>query len=114
MVISQDEKLSQVFRSLSDPTRIQIVRMLSQGERTVLDLAANFRMSQPAVTKHLGVLEKAGVISRTKNGRYRHCRLKTDKMHNAAEWIRKIEDYWNQRLDIIEGLLEAEQKEKEK
>ena len=102
----QDDELCDVFHALGDRTRLEIVRLVSRDDHTVLELASRFDMSQPAVTKHLGVLERAGLIARIKEGRYRRCRGKREPIERANEWLGQIDEYWNSRLDRSEELLD--------
>ena len=100
-----NDTLCDVFHALGDRTRLEIVRLVSREDHTVLELASRFEMSQPAVTKHLGVLERAGLISRIKEGRYRRCRAIREPLAEATMWLDQIEEYWNSRLDKLEELL---------
>ena len=86
-----------MFHALADPTRRRIVEKLSRAEHGVMELAAEFSMSQPAVTKHLNVLQKAGIIARHKEGRRRVCRLKPRALEGSARWIERCRDFWNAR-----------------
>jgi len=98
-------RLDRVFRALADPTRRRIVRDLARDDRTVMELARQFAISQPAVTKHLHVLEAAGLISRTREGRTRRCRLRPAGLRASRAWIDRCERFWNRRLDALERLL---------
>ena len=105
MVIRSQKGLDRVFHALADPTRRRIVEKLTRAEHGVMELAAEFEMSQPAVTKHLNVLQKAGIIARHKEGRRRVCRLKPRALERSARWIESCRDFWNARLDALEELL---------
>ena len=100
-----DDNLCDVFHALGDRTRLEIVRLVSRDDHTVLELASRFEMSQPAVSKHLGVLERAGLIARIKDGRYRRCRAIREPISEATKWLDQIEQYWNSRLDRLEELI---------
>ncbi len=90
-----------------------MLRILAGGERGVVELASNFELTQPAVTKHLNVLETAGLISRKKRGRYRICRLEPDTVQRTADWLGDLRKYWMERFSAIDELLENEKNEKE-
>src|SRR5262245_29859647 len=111
MVIKQ-AMLDRVFHALADPTRRRIVETLTCRDEPVMALAGRFSMSQPAVTKHLNVLERAGLITRRKDGRNRWCRLKPDTLEQSRAWIDRCRRFWNERLDMLEQLL-AETQHKE-
>jgi len=97
--------LDRVFHALSDPTRRRILETLARGERPVLALARQFAISQPAVTKHLHVLEKAGLITRRKEGRTRRCRAAPEALRRPLAWIERWREFWNDRLDGVEAAL---------
>jgi DNA-binding transcriptional ArsR family regulator len=101
-------RLDAVFGALSDRTRRALLASLSTGPSTVGELAAPFPMSLAAVSKHLKVLENAGLVKRTIEGRVHHCRLDARPLSDGFEWIRHYERWWNERLDVLEGLLEDE------
>ncbi len=111
--MSHTAPLDRVFHALADPTRRRIVHDLARGERTVMDLARQFTMSQPAVTKHLNVLEAAGLIVRRREGRRRHCALRPRALRRPAAWLRRYESLWNRRLDALERLLAESAPEEE-
>jgi DNA-binding transcriptional ArsR family regulator len=102
--------LDAVFHALSDGTRRAMLRQLSAGERTVGDLAAPYPMSLAAASKHIRVLEEAGLVRREIKGRSHICRLEAAPMHAGQEWIRHFERFWTQRLDVLEALLIEEDK----
>ena len=112
--MSHTAPLDRVFHALADPTRRRIVHDLARGERTVMALARQFAMSQPAVTKHLNVLEAAGVIARRREGRRRHCSLRPGALRRPAAWLRRYESLWNRRLDALERLLAESASEEER
>lgn len=103
--MSHTAPLDRLFHALADPTRRRIVHDLARGDRTVMDLARQFTMSQPAVTKHLNVLEAAGLIARRREGRRRRCSLRPRALRRPAAWLRRYESLWNRRLDALERLL---------
>lgn len=108
MVKYSEEELSRTFSALADPTRRGILRNLADGSRTVSELAGPYSMSLPAVSKHLKVLEEAGLVNRSKSGREYHCRLLAGPLREAMEWIVFYRGFWNQRLDSMESFLSSE------
>jgi DNA-binding transcriptional ArsR family regulator len=97
----KSDVLDGVFAALSDPTRRAIVVRLGQGEATVGELAAPFAMSLPAVSKHLTVLERAGLVRRERRGRHQLCRLRTRNLTAAAGWLDRHRDFWAGRLAAL-------------
>ncbi len=97
--------LDAIFAALADGTRRQILTRLSQGEATVNELAAPFAISLPAVSKHLKVLERAGLISRTRDGQFRPCRLEADRLDHASDWIEQNRQIWSDRFDKLSAHL---------
>lgn len=100
--------LDRTFSALADPTRRAILSGLAEGERTVGDLAEPFNMSLPAVSKHIRVLEEAGLLERRHEGRIHRLSLNPDPMRGAAEWIDLYKSFWTSKLDQLEKLLEEE------
>ncbi|HKH13089.1 MAG TPA: metalloregulator ArsR/SmtB family transcription factor [Solirubrobacterales bacterium] len=96
--------LNATFGALSDPTRRAIVERLTRGEASVGELAEPFDISLPAISKHLTVLEEAGLLVRTKEGRNRRCRLIDEPMREAFEWIASYGRFWEGQLDSLERL----------
>jgi DNA-binding transcriptional ArsR family regulator len=99
--LSQDDALDVVFAALADPTRRAIVGRLAQGEASVSELARPFNVSLPAVTKHLAVLERAGLLEHRKQGRVRRCRLVATPMRAANDWLGSYRVFWERRLDSL-------------
>lgn len=99
--------LSLVFSALADPTRRAILVRLSQGEAAVKDLAEPFDLSGPAITKHLKVLERAGLISRSRDGQQRPCRLTPHALESAADWIEQYRAMWEAQLDRLDEYLKS-------
>ena len=98
------DDLTLVFSALADPTRRAILARLAKGDATVTELAAPFAMSQPAVSKHLKVLERAGLISRGRDAQRRPCRLETRSLRVATDWLENYRQYWEEsyrRLDAV-------------
>jgi len=107
-MVEQASQLDTVFHALADPTRRAMLQSLAGEPRKVTDLAAPFSISLAAASKHIQVLERAGLVRRTVQGRTHVCRLDARPMHGGFEWMRHYEKFWNQRLDALEALLEAE------
>jgi DNA-binding transcriptional ArsR family regulator len=98
--------LDQVFGALADPTRRVILEQLTEGQATVGELAQPFEMSRPAVSKHLRVLERAGLVERTIDGRITRCSLSAGPMQGASEWVDRYREYWDDQLDRFKRYLE--------
>jgi len=105
--------LDDVFHALADPTRRAMVARLSQSEQTVGELAAPFAITLAAASKHIKVLERAGLVARTVTGRTHVCRLDAAPLHAGMEWMRHYERFWQRGLDTLEGLLVAEDAKRE-
>ena len=105
------DALSTVFSALADPTRRAILERLSRGEATVTELAAPFAMSLPAVSKHLKVLERAGLISRGREAQWRPCRLEASSMKEAAIWLDAYRRLWEDSFDRLDAYLAELQKD---
>ena len=95
------DHLSATFAALADPTRRAILARLSLGEISVTELAQPFEMSLPAVTKHLKVLEKAGLITRGRHAQWRPCRLKAAPLQEVSDWVEQYRRHWEERLDRL-------------
>ena len=108
------DNLSLTFSALADPTRRAMLARLSQGEANVSDLAKPFLkdMSLPAVTKHLKVLEKAGLITKTKDAQWRPCRLNGEALKNASDWMEQYRIFWEESFDRLEAYVKTVTKEK--
>ena len=101
------DPLSATFAALADPTRRAILARLASGERSVTELAEPFDMSLPAVSKHLGVLERAGLITRSRDAQWRPCRLEPQPLKDVADWTERYRRIWEQRLDRLDSYLSA-------
>ena len=99
------ERLDATFTALADPTRRAMLGALRKGERSVSDLARPYAMSLAGASKHIGVLERAGLIERRKQGRQILCRLRAEPLREAEGWMRQWAAFWNDRLDALEDLL---------
>ena len=109
------DQLSNTFAALADPTRRAILTRLADGEKSVTDLAKPFDMTLPAVTKHLKVLERAGLISRGRNAQWRPCKLKALPLKEASDWVEGYRKFWEESFDRLdEYLKELQQTEKGK
>jgi len=107
------DALSITFAALADPTRRAILARLSSGEASVTHLAAPFDMSMPAISKHLKVLEHAGLIVRSRDAQWRPCRLDAGPLKDVAHWVEHYREFWEQSLDRLdEYIKELKQKEK--
>jgi DNA-binding transcriptional ArsR family regulator len=111
MVEYSRSHLDAIFHALSDPTRRSMISALGSANRTVGELAAPFTISLAAASKHVKVLEQAGLIARTVTGRMHVCSLNPERLAAADRWLREYEDLWNQRFDKIEGLFAESQAE---
>jgi DNA-binding transcriptional ArsR family regulator len=109
----QAERLDTVFAALADPTRRAIIARLARGEASVMELAQPFAMSQPAISKHIKVLERAGLVSRGREAQRRPCRLEAAPLRDATKWLERYRDLWESRFQRLDSLLD-ELKEKEK
>ncbi|MEZ4471123.1 MAG: metalloregulator ArsR/SmtB family transcription factor [bacterium] len=99
------DALSATFAALADPTRRAILERLALGEATVMDLAAPFDLSQPAISKHLKVLERAGLVARSRDAQRRPCHLVAAPMQDVATWVERYRQHWEARLDRLEVYL---------
>lgn len=110
MVKHTNAELDSVFHALADPTRRALLYGLREGERSVGELAAPYAMSLAAISKHLGVLEEAALISRSRHGRQVRCRLEPEALAAASEWIEHYREFWTSRLETLDALLSQERK----
>lgn len=100
------DRLSITFAALADPTRRAILARLTSGDASVTELAEPFAMSLPAISKHLKVLERAGLIARGREAQWRPCRLKAAPLKGAADWLEQYREFWEQSFDRLEGYLQ--------
>ncbi|MDB5332570.1 MAG: Transcriptional regulator [Phycisphaerales bacterium] len=108
------DQLTLTFAALADPTRRAILKKLTHGQKSVTDLAAPFRMSLPAISKHLKVLANAGLIERSREAQWRPCKLRAAPLKNASTWIEQYREFWEERLDRLDDYLKKLQsKEKD-
>jgi DNA-binding transcriptional ArsR family regulator len=106
------DKLTLTFAALSDPTRRAILAKLSKGEATVKDLAKPFDISAPAITKHLKVLEKAGLISRGREAQWRPCRIQPQALKEISDWVEEYRVFWEESFDRLDAYLKTMTKKK--
>jgi DNA-binding transcriptional ArsR family regulator len=108
------DPLSQTFAALADPTRRAMLARLSKGQANVTDLAKPFLkdMSLPAVTKHLKVLEKAGLITKTRDAQWRPCRLNGEKLKDVSDWMEQYRIFWEESFDRLDAYLKTVTSEK--
>jgi len=102
-----DDQLDAVFGALADPTRRSILARLTQGEATVAELVAPFEMSQPAISRHLKVLERAGLITRTRRATARLSHLRAKPLQDATEWLTAYREFWEERYERLDEVLAA-------
>ena len=105
------DSISSTFSALADPTRRAILARLALGETSVTELAAPFEMSMPAVSKHLRVLEQAGLIARGREAQYRPCKLRAEPLRQAAGWLEEYRRFWEQSFDRLDDYLKRLQTE---
>lgn len=108
------DTLSNTFAALADPTRRAILARLVSGEASVTELAKPFEMSMPAVSKHLKVLERAGLIARGREAQWRPCRLEAGPLKDVADWVEHYKSFWTESFDRLDDYLQELQKESRK
>jgi len=108
-----DQRLDAAFHALADPTRRGMLASLALGEKSVGELAAPFAMSFAGASKHVKVLESAGLVARRKVGRMQLCSLNAEPLAEAEQWLRQWEKFWSGRLDRLEALIEADKSREE-
>jgi DNA-binding transcriptional ArsR family regulator len=109
-----NDAISNTFSALADPTRRAILARLAMGETSVTELAEPFEMSMPAVSKHLRVLENAGLVERGRQAQYRPVRLRAEPLKEAAVWIEQYRQFWEESFDRLEGYLKRLQAQEAK
>jgi DNA-binding transcriptional ArsR family regulator len=107
----EQDRLSMTFAALADPTRRAILARLTAGEISVTELAEPFEISLPAVTKHLQVLERAGLVSRSRHAQWRPCKLEAEPLRAASSWIGEYRQYWEASLDRLDIYLQELQQQ---
>jgi DNA-binding transcriptional ArsR family regulator len=111
MMVTTDDQLDAVFGALADPTRRSILARLTRGEATVAELVAPFEMSQPAISRHLKVLERAGLITRTRRATARLSHLRAKPLQDATEWLTAYREFWEERYERLDEVLVALQEQ---
>ena len=106
--------LDATFAALADPTRRAILARLASGEASVTELCEPFDLSQPAISKHLKVLETAGIISRGRSAQFRPCRLETARLKGVADWLDEFSSLWDERFDRLDAHLQTVQTARKK
>jgi DNA-binding transcriptional ArsR family regulator len=107
-MVKHSQTLDDVFGALADPVRRSIVERLTRGELTAGAIAAGFSISQPAVSKHLKVLERCGLVKRTVSGREHHLRLAPRALNHATQWLDRQQTFWNASFDRLDHMLTSE------
>lgn len=107
-MVNQSDRLDTLFRALADPTRRSMLRELAKAPRTVSELAAPFDITLAGASKHIQMLERAGLLQREVQGRVHTCRLDARPLHAGVEWMRHYERFWTRKLDALEALLRAD------
>lgn len=110
----EQERLNLTFAALADPTRRAILAKLSLGEATVQEISSPFEMSAPAITKHLKVLEKAGLITRGREAQWRPCQLNADPLKEISSWVETYRSFWEENFNRLEAYLQTLQENKNK
>ena len=105
-MVTSAQRLDRTFGALADETRRAILGQLAHGDATVGELARPFRVSRPAISKHLRVLERAGLVQRAREGRISRCELDAGAMREAAEWVDRYRAFWEGRLDALSRYIE--------
>jgi DNA-binding transcriptional ArsR family regulator len=105
MVTATADRLDATFAALADPTRRAIVARLAAGDATVTELATPFAISQPAISKHLKVLERAGLVTRSREAQRRPCHLQAGPLRDATAWLANYRDYWDESYQQLDALL---------
>ena len=112
--LSKSDRLDATFSALADPTRRAILSRLAKGEATVMELAEPFAMSQPAISKHLKVLERAGLVSRGRDAQRRPCKLVAAPLRDADRWIEKFAKHMEERFAALDEVLEDLKKQEKR
>ena len=101
------DRLSNTFAALADPTRRAILARLASGQASVTELAAPFQMTMPAVSKHLKVLERAGLVARSRDAQWRPCRLDGEPLRDVADWMEQYRRFWDESFDRLDDYLQS-------
>jgi DNA-binding transcriptional ArsR family regulator len=109
-----DDTLSATFAALADPTRRAILERLARGDATVGELAQPFDLTMPAISKHLSVLERAGLVTKSRDGQRRHCRITATPLKNATSWLNEYRRHWEANLESLDAYLSRIQEQEQK
>ncbi|TDN43849.1 ArsR family transcriptional regulator [Curtobacterium flaccumfaciens] len=104
----ETDRIDAVLSALADPIRRRIVERLGKGEATVTDLSGPFDVSAPAISRHLGILERAGLITRERHGTWRTCRLRPEAVDELGAWLGGLRPVWDRRFDSLEAVLASQ------
>jgi DNA-binding transcriptional ArsR family regulator len=105
MVNYKEQQLNQIFSALSDPTRREMLKRLQSEDMSVADLSSPFPISKSAITKHVKVLENAGLLKRTVDGRVHNCHLEPEPLKQVSDWMKYYEQFWSNKLDALDAFL---------
>jgi len=108
-MVTSSQQLNLIFGALADEARRAILARLAEGDASVGELAQPFAISRPAISKHLRVLERAGLVSRTREGRFSRCGLDAAPLKGAAEWVERYRKFWEEQLDALSRYLEQKE-----
>ncbi len=109
----QPDRLTTTFAALADPTRRAILQRLATGEASVTELAEPFKLSLPGVSKHLKVLQQAGLVTQTRRAQWRPCRLEAARLKEAAEWVNDYKRFWEESFDRLDEYLQSVQQKED-
>lgn len=110
-MVTQTTARRDVFHAIADPNRRAIISLLADKRMTPTDLAKNFSISRPAISKHIKILSESGLIGITQHGRERYCEVKLEKLGEVSNWIEQYKKFWEAKLDSLEAYLQGLQKE---
>ncbi len=108
-MVTSSQQLNLIFGALADEARRAILARLAEGDASVGELAEPFAISRPAISKHLRVLERAGLVSRIREGRFSRCGLDAAPLKDAAEWVERYRKFWEEQLDALSRYLEQKE-----
>ena len=108
-----EDRLSLVFAALADPTRRRMLALLTEGEASVGELAQHFSISQPAISKHLGVLERAGLVAKSRQAQWRRCRLQAEPLREVAGWMEGYRSFWDESFSRLDEHLRRTQAQRQ-
>lgn len=112
MINNREQQLNKIFSALSDPTRRAMLLRLAEEDMSVSDLSMPFKMTKSAITKHVKILESAGLLKRTIDGRVHYCRFEAKPLKQATQWMQFYELFWNNKFDALDTFLTESNREK--